>query len=97
VGTAWDRAGVPDSAISYFERYLSAASSFRLDTDSWFRPALAKRLGELYEAQGDVTNAAKRYREFVMLWEHADAKLQPQVAEVRRRLSRLANVEPGAR
>jgi len=40
-----------------------------------------------------VTNAARRYQEFVKLWERADPKLQPKVAEVRRKLSRLADVE----
>jgi hypothetical protein len=28
------------------------------------------------------------------VWERADPKLQPKVAEVRRKLSRLADVEP---
>jgi len=40
-----------------------------------------------------VLNAAKHYREFVSRWEHADPDLQPMVAEVRRRLSRMADVE----
>jgi hypothetical protein len=97
VGEAWDRAGAPDSAIAYFTRYLDAPSAYRLDSDGWDRPYMVKRLGELYEAKGDTTNAAKRYREFVMLWEKAEPRLQPQVAEVRRRLSRLADAETRAR
>ena len=54
---------------------------------------LHKQLGELYEAKGDAANAAPEYREFLRSWEHADAELQPKVAEVRRRLSRMADVE----
>jgi hypothetical protein len=52
-----------------------------------------RRLGELYESKGDATNAARHYRELVRLWERADPPLQPKVTEVRRRLSRLSNVE----
>ena len=54
---------------------------------------ILKRLGELYDAKGDTTNAGRRYLEFVKLWERADPKLQPKVAEVRRKLARLSDVE----
>jgi hypothetical protein len=54
---------------------------------------MLKRLGELYERKGDVPNAARRYREFLTLWERADTKLQGKVSDVRYRLSRLADPE----
>ncbi len=57
------------------------------------KPLLLKRLGELYETTGNVEKAAQRYREFLALWDKADPKLQPKVADVRYRLSRLANIE----
>jgi len=43
----------------------------------------------LYEAKGDRQNAVRNYQMFVELWKNADAELQPQVADVRRRLARL--------
>ena len=52
-----------------------------------------KRLGELYEAKGDAAKAADHYRKFITLWGKADPELQPQVAEARRRLVKLAPVE----
>jgi hypothetical protein len=54
---------------------------------------MLKRLGELHEAKGDVGKAASYYREFIDLWERAEPRLQPKVAEARRRLSRLADTE----
>jgi hypothetical protein len=47
------------------------------------------RLGELAELRGDRTAAAEFYGRFVELWREADAPLQPQVTEVRRRLAEL--------
>ena len=55
---------------------------------------LAQRSTEFYlMPRGDAANAARHYREVVRLWERADPILQPKVAEVRRRLARLADVE----
>lgn len=93
IGWAWNYAGVADSAIYYFEKYLTTPSFGRQGMDASQRPLIVKRLGELYESKGDVANATRRYREFLKLWENADQRLQPKVAEVRRKLSRLADVE----
>ena len=93
LGWLWERAGVADSAIFYWEKFLATPYFGRQGFDAGQRPLILKRLGELYDGKGDVANAAKRYREFIALWEHADPKLQPKVAEVRRKLSRLADVE----
>ena len=93
VGWAWERAGVADSAIFYWEKFLATPYFGRQNIEGVQRPMILRRLGELYEQKGDVNNAAKRYREFITLWEHADPRLQPKVAEVRRKLSRIANVE----
>jgi tetratricopeptide (TPR) repeat protein len=92
LGIAFDRAGMPDSAIAVFERYFETPTSQRLnfDLDVANVPRLSRRLGELYEAKGDRQKAAAHYRRFVDLWQNADPELQPQVAEVRQRLSRLS-------
>jgi tetratricopeptide (TPR) repeat protein len=93
VGGAWRAAGVPDSAIFYWEKYLNTPYYGREGMDAFQAALMHKWLGELYESKGDAANAAKHYREFVLRWDHADPDLQPKVAEVRRRLSRMADVE----
>jgi tetratricopeptide (TPR) repeat protein len=90
---AYDRAGIVDSAIVMFERYLATAGPFRLvaEVDGTYLAGTYKRLGELYEARGDRAKAGEYYRKFVALWKSADPELQPKVAEVQRRLARLGN------
>jgi len=95
LGRAFDLAGMTDSAVFWFERYL--ATPYWRPTDSRGDPRYLagtyKRLGELYEARGDRQKAASYYTKFVDLWKNADPELQPKVAEVRRALARL-DAEP---
>ena len=92
VGRAFDFANLPDSAIAHWERYLATPYPFRVVADASYLPALRKRLGELYEAKGDVQRAATNYVAFIELWKNADPELQPKVQEVRKRLARLKDV-----
>jgi tetratricopeptide (TPR) repeat protein len=94
LGRAYDQANQADSTIANLERYLSIYNAGRINADAWFRPALYKRLGELYEAKGDTKRAVEHYAAFVELWKHADPDLQPKVAEVRARLDRLRRTLP---
>jgi hypothetical protein len=87
------RAGAADSAIYWYERYLREEFYGRFNFEGGAKPIMLKRLGELYERVGNVEKAALTYREFLSLWDKADPRLQPKVAEVRQALSRLANVE----
>ena len=48
-----------------------------------------RRLGELYEEKGDRAKAASYYQKFIDLWRDADADLQPQVAEVKKKLAKV--------
>ena len=93
IGSVWSRAGVADSAIYYWERFLGTPQFARQGMDAMWKPMILRRLGELYEAKGDVPNAARRYREFIALWERADPKLQEQVADAKFRLRRMADTE----
>ncbi len=52
-------------------------------------PPTLRRLGELYEHQGERQKAIGYYDRFVELWKDADPELQPVVREVRARLARL--------
>lgn len=91
---AFDRAAMPDSALTYFERWdalgeanWSGPGVFLTD-----QPLAWRRMGELYESRGDLGRAARYYARFSEVWSEADAALQPQVREVQRRLAAL--VEP---
>ena len=53
--------------------------------------------GELYEAKGDRAAALRSYREFLDLWRNADKELEPQVADVRRRVAVLERQERSTR
>ena len=89
----YDLAGKPDSALASYEKYFEANDTFRLWGDQYDLAPAHKRAGELYEAKEDVASAVKHYREFIELWKNADAELQPKVAEVRRKIARLSDVE----
>jgi len=92
---AFDLAGMTDSAIVTFERYLATPYWLPIDlrADPTHLAGTYKRLGELYEAKGDRQKAASYYSKFIELWKNADPELQPKVAEVRRRLARLSDTE----
>jgi hypothetical protein len=87
------RAGAVDSAIYWYEKYLATPYYGRVNFESGIKPMILKRLGELYETAGNAEKAALNYRAFLALWDKADARLQPKVADVRQRLSRLADIE----
>jgi len=93
LASAYDLAGVADSAIALFARYVDSPNLDRVNDDGWYLAGSHKRLGELYEAKGDRQQAASHYAKFVELWKNADPELQPQVAEVRKRLARLSDTE----
>jgi eukaryotic-like serine/threonine-protein kinase len=89
----FDAANMQDSAIVYYERFLNSPQGNRMFEDAWSKAASLKRLGELYAARNQPDKAAGYYRQFVNLWKDADPELQPQVADVRRRLERLPAAE----
>ncbi len=89
IAQAYDLADLPDSAIVFYERYLTTPWIRRLEEDAWNLPGTLKRLGELYEQRANHENAIHYYNEFVELWQEADPELQPQVEDVRQRIARL--------
>jgi len=94
-----DLAGNPDSAIAYYSDYLAHIGGGGTTGGVWspddarYLAMSYRRLGELLEAKGELSKAAVQYMKFVELWKNADAELQPKVAEIRWRLSRLADIE----
>jgi tetratricopeptide (TPR) repeat protein len=79
-----------DSALIYYDHYLSTPDPFRLWEDEFYLGPAYKRAGELHEARGDRAQALDDYNKFVDLWKNADAELQPVVRDVRGRIARLA-------
>jgi tetratricopeptide (TPR) repeat protein len=89
LGRAYDLANMPDSTIAHWERYLAEPFNRGLGTDAAALAGVYKRLGELYEAKGDLAKAESHYTKFVELWKSADPELQPKVAEVTKRLAAI--------
>jgi tetratricopeptide (TPR) repeat protein len=89
LGRAFDLANQPDSAIAHFEEYLKDPSVRAPGRDAIILAGVHKRLGELYEAKGDLPRAITNYSKFVDLWKNADPELQPKVDQVRKRLETL--------
>jgi tetratricopeptide (TPR) repeat protein len=83
---AFDKGGRTDSAAAYFARM---ADGGLFQDGALVFPIAVRRLGELAEARGDLPEAIRRYRAFAQLWRDADPELQPQVADVRRRIAAL--------
>ncbi|HEX8726170.1 MAG TPA: protein kinase [Gemmatimonadaceae bacterium] len=93
LGLAFDQAGMPDSAIAEFHRYLDTPYAAAVVVDGDNLAFVYKSLGQLYEAKGNPGEAANYYSKFVDLWKNADPDLQPQVADVKRRLTHLRDTE----
>jgi tetratricopeptide (TPR) repeat protein len=86
---AFESAGMTDSVIPARERYLEMQFLDRLYWDGAFVAGTYERLGELYDARGDLDNAAKYYAMFVELWAEADEELQPRVRAAQARLEEI--------
>ncbi|HEX6943515.1 MAG TPA: protein kinase [Gemmatimonadaceae bacterium] len=85
---AFDLAGQRDSAIAYFQRFIDTPHAYLFEDQDWLAGSY-KRLGELYEAAGDLPKAATNLEKFIELWKDADPELQPKVRDARERLTRI--------
>ena len=90
LANAFDKLGSVDSAMAYYDRFLTARQLGRTGADGLYRPTSLRRMGELYDQAGDAQQALEYYGDFVELWAEADPVLQPQVQEVRERMAELA-------
>ena len=73
---AAERAGLADSARSYWERYVTTPSLERLATDQWFLAMGYRRLDALYGEAGDRATANAYRVKLAELWRSPDADLQ---------------------
>jgi tetratricopeptide (TPR) repeat protein len=91
MGRAFDLLKQPDSAIAVYRRNAeSSGGLLRIFADQWDLAQSYRRLGELYEEKGNREKALDYYGRFVQLWKEADPELQPQVRDVKERMTRLA-------
>jgi tetratricopeptide (TPR) repeat protein len=94
----YERMGQRDAAIAAFERFLAVPHYLaRPEQDAMHRADAHRRLATLYEAAGANEKAIAQYEAFARLWQDADAELQPQVAEARTAIRRLAAGRPDGR
>jgi tetratricopeptide (TPR) repeat protein len=89
LGRAYDKLGDADSTILLFEKFVNEPSYWSLQTHPGDVHNYLRRLGELYEQKGNRQKAVEYYSRFVELWKNADPDLQPQVADIRARITRL--------
>jgi eukaryotic-like serine/threonine-protein kinase len=87
---AFAKLGQPDSALAYYEAYLTTGGALRVRTDGDHLALTYQRLGELYEAKGDRAKARDYYAKLLDLWKTADPELQPIVKDTKERVARLS-------
>ncbi len=87
---SYDAAGNADSATAWGERYLASTSNRRILSDWRELPPLLVMMGDLSAEKGDRAKAAAYYQKYIDLRREADPSLQPQVAEVKKKLADVA-------
>ncbi len=93
----FDAAQQADSALVHIESALRGYTIFAYSPPGHLRGLLLERAAQLLDAKGDAEGAARRYREFIALWQDADPELQPRVAQARRRVDALTAAERARR
>jgi hypothetical protein len=79
----------------WYERAVSRNDADKLAV-SLFRPFIHRRLGELYDEQGNAAKAIEHYEWFANKWKNADPDQQATVRAVRERAAALkAKLTPG--
>jgi tetratricopeptide (TPR) repeat protein len=91
---AYDRLGIPDSAMVAHHRYLEAPNWGRRAWDPFYLARAYERLGQLHEERGEVDEAIKYHTLFADLWAEADPELQPRVEAARAALATLQGETP---
>ena len=82
---ALELSGQPDSAIAEYERYLDTKRMDRMDPDALMIPFTHERLGMLYLARGQRSNAQRHFDTLFQLWKAADPALRERIGMMRRR------------
>jgi tetratricopeptide (TPR) repeat protein len=88
-GNLEEKRGALDAAIKHYVQFTSAIDIFALPWNKDTEAIALFKLGSLYEERGDTDEAIAAYTRMAERWKDADAVLQPQVAEARRRIETL--------
>jgi len=89
LGEIWEKAGNTEEAISAYTRFVSGPDFSLGGNDQGWVGNVHFRLGELHEEEGHLDLAITHYGKMVDRWRDADALVQPQVEEARRRIDAL--------
>jgi eukaryotic-like serine/threonine-protein kinase len=89
IAQTYEEMGQPDAAIAAYEQALTRHEPATLMDDPFDIARALRRLGELYDAQGNTTKAIQYYARFINLWRDADPELQPLVRRAQERLDAL--------
>jgi eukaryotic-like serine/threonine-protein kinase len=87
---AFERAGEPDSAIAYAQRFVDTRHLFGFIQDRFDLVLVLERLGRLYEERGDRDAALRAWARITELWKDADPELQPRVRHAQQRIQMLS-------
>jgi tetratricopeptide (TPR) repeat protein len=88
-GFLLEEAGDAAGAIAAWEEYLSHGWHVRHILDADGLGSVYESLGQLYDSEGDLEQAAVNYARFVELWADADPELQPRVRAAQARLEEI--------
>jgi tetratricopeptide (TPR) repeat protein len=89
LGQLHEMNGDTEAAIAAFQTFVDTKSFSALGTDEGTFAVIQFRLGTLFEDKGDLDQAITYYSRMAERWKDADAVLQPQVAEAKRRIEAL--------
>ena len=89
-----ERAGRPDSAITWLERAIATPSDGT--GDGTYLPVAKRRLAELLDAKGDLRGALRHYEAFLADWTNPEPEQATTVRTVKARVAELrAKLAPG--
>jgi DNA-binding SARP family transcriptional activator/tetratricopeptide (TPR) repeat protein len=87
IGLAFERAGMPDSALASYEHYLNTPPVW--DADIYKLAWVLEHAATLYDRKGDRRRAKTAYDRLAVLWKNADPELQPLVKQALARSAAL--------
>ena len=89
LGRAYEAAGMSDSAIAVYERFVHAPHT-ALYWDVYYRTDVLERLAALYTERGEIEEADSVYGLLVDQWANADPEVRTRLEEARVRPLTLA-------
>jgi len=89
MGEIEEERGNIEAAIEHYQAWIDGFGLFTLNVDEGTWAAGNFRLGVLNEQLGNLDEAIRRYESMAERFKNADAVLQPQVAEAKRRIDTL--------